>query len=111
MSAQQTSSNFQLTVEIEQLKEQNEEINLEKDNIQNQLERNAFQHAEEKIKMESTLAQQSKLIDFLQKKVMIDDKNFIAIKKPKVLVILTVRIPNYFCQRSLLPVYPFLWQV
>lgn len=85
MSGQQTSSNFALTVEIEELKERSDEVMSEKDNIQNQLERNAFQHAEEKIKLESTLAQQTKLIDFLQKKVMVDDKNnYVAIKKHKV---------------------------
>jgi len=84
LSGQQTSSNFALTVEIEELKERSDEVMSEKDNIQNQLERNAFQHAEEKIKLESTLAQQTKLIDFLQKKVMVDDKNnYVAIKKHK----------------------------
>ena len=41
---------------------------MEKENLENQLERTSFSHAEEKIKLESTLAQQTKLIDFLQKK-------------------------------------------
>lgn len=83
LSAQQTSSNFALTVEIEELKERSDDIVMEKEGLQNQLERNAFAHAEEKIKLESTLAQQTKLIDFLQKKVMIDDRNFAPNKKPK----------------------------
>ncbi|XP_065663898.1 citron Rho-interacting kinase isoform X3 [Hydra vulgaris] len=66
--AQQTSSNFALTVEIESLKETNDEILSEKESLHNQLERITFEHAEQKIKMESTLAQQTKLIDFLQDK-------------------------------------------
>lgn len=76
LSAQQTSSNFALTVEIESLKEKADEIMVEKENLENQIERTSFSHAEEKIKLESTLAQQTKLIDFLQKKVMVDDRNF-----------------------------------
>uniref|UniRef100_A0A7M5WS22 non-specific serine/threonine protein kinase n=1 Tax=Clytia hemisphaerica TaxID=252671 RepID=A0A7M5WS22_9CNID len=83
LSAQQTSSNFALTVEIESLKEKQEETVVEKENLENQLERTSFSHAEEKIKMESTLAQQTKLIDFLQKKVMVDDRNFAPAPKKK----------------------------
>ena len=56
---------------------------MEKENLENQLERTSFSHAEEKIKMESTLAQQTKLIDFLQKKVMVDDRNFAPAPKKK----------------------------
>ena len=73
-----------MTVEIESLKERTDEIVVEKENLQNQLERTAFSHAEEKIKLESTLAQQTKLIDFLQKKVMIDDNFFAHGKKQRV---------------------------
>ena len=83
LSAQQTSSNFALTVEIESLKERQDEIIGEKENLENQIERTSFSHAEEKIKMESTLAQQTKLIDFLQKKVMVDDRNFAPASKKK----------------------------
>ena len=56
---------------------------MEKENLENQLERTSFSHAEEKIKLESTLAQQTKLIDFLQKKVMVDDRNFAPAPKKK----------------------------
>lgn len=83
LSAQQTSSNFALTVEIEGLKEKQDETIMEKENLENQLERTSFSHAEEKIKLESTLAQQTKLIDFLQKKVMVDDRNFASAPKKK----------------------------
>ena len=82
LSSQQSTSNFQLTVEIESLKETLDETITEKENLQNQIERTAFSHAEEKIKMDATLSQQTKLIDFLQRKVMGDDnKNFQAGKK------------------------------
>ncbi len=46
-----------------------DECMVEKENLQNQIERTAYAHAEEKIKLESTLAQQTKLIDFLNAKV------------------------------------------
>jgi len=92
LSAQQTSSNFALTVEIESLKERQDEIVVEKENLMNQIERTSFSHAEEKIKMESTLAQQTKLIDFLQKKVMVDDRNFAPAAKKKDKVCITLYI-------------------
>ena len=63
---------------------------MEKENLQNQLERTSFSHAEEKVKLESTLAQQTKLIDFLQKKVMVDDRNFASAPKKKDKVFLNI---------------------
>ena len=67
---------------------------MEKENLENQLERTSFSHAEEKIKLESTLAQQTKLIDFLQKKVMVDDRNFAPAPKKKDKVMYITIVPS-----------------
>lgn len=66
----QKTSNFALSQELEAAKEKIDEFLVEKENLQNQLERTAYAHAEEKIKLESTLQQQTKLIDFLNAKVV-----------------------------------------
>jgi len=66
----QKTSNFALSQELEAAKEKIDEFLVEKENLQNQIERTAYAHAEEKIKLESTLAQQTKLIDFLNAKVV-----------------------------------------
>ena len=68
----QKTSNFSLSQELEAAKEKIDEFLVDKENLQNQLERTAYAHAEEKIKLESTLSQQTKLIDFLNAKVMED---------------------------------------
>lgn len=86
LSSQQSTSNFQLTVEIESMKENLDETVTEKESLQNQIERTAFSHAEEKIKMDATLSQQIKLIEFLQKKVMGDDNKNFQPNKKKVLI-------------------------
>ena len=65
----QKSSNFHLSQELETTQERINELQVEKENLSNQLERTAYAHAEEKIKLESQLSQQTKLIDFLQAKV------------------------------------------
>ena len=66
----QKTSNFALSQELETAQEKIDEFLVEKENLQNQIERTAYAHAEEKIKLESTLAQQTKLIDFLNAKVV-----------------------------------------
>lgn len=66
----QKTSNFSLSQELEAAREKLDEFLVEKENLQNQIERTAYAHAEEKIKLESTLAQQTKLIDFLNAKVI-----------------------------------------
>eukprot|EP00795_Rhopilema_esculentum_P015111 gene15111-6292_t len=66
----QKTSNFALSQELETAQEKLDEFLVEKENLQNQIERTAYAHAEEKIKLESTLAQQTKLIDFLNAKVV-----------------------------------------
>lgn len=68
----QKTSNFALSQEVEAATEKLDELLVDKENLQNQIERTAYAHAEEKIKLESTLAQQTKLIDFLNAKVVED---------------------------------------
>eukprot|EP00794_Sanderia_malayensis_P014180 gene14180-15659_t len=69
---QQKASNFALFQDLEAARDKIDETMVEKENLQNQIERTAYAHAEEKIKMDSTLAQQTKLIDFLNAKVIED---------------------------------------
>ena len=68
----QKTSNFALSQDLETAMEKIDECLVAKENLQNQIERTAYAHAEEKIKLESTLAQQTKLIDFLNAKVVED---------------------------------------
>ena len=68
----QKTSNFSLSQELEAAMEKIDGLIVERENLQNQIERTAYAHAEEKIKFESTLAQQTKLIDFLNAKVVED---------------------------------------
>ncbi|XP_071493466.1 citron Rho-interacting kinase-like [Diadema antillarum] len=61
--------NFQLTQCLEEAVSKGERIKEEKEEVENQLENQEIQHHHEKVKFEGTMAQQTKLIDFLQAKV------------------------------------------
>lgn len=60
--------NSQLSQELQELKERQEEVLSENSSMAEHLETLKSMHAEEKVKLVSTSAQQSKLIDFLQSK-------------------------------------------
>ena len=82
LQSHQSSSNFELTLQVENLKEQLEETTTEKESVQNQMEHTQIQHAEEKLKLEAQHAQQAKLIDLLQNRVDIQPgkKNKVRVK-------------------------------
>ncbi|XP_022099481.1 citron Rho-interacting kinase-like [Acanthaster planci] len=60
---------FKLTQGLEEAIEKGEQLKAEGQDLENQMESMQVQHTHEKVKLEGTLAQQTKLIDFLQAKV------------------------------------------
>ncbi|XP_038054827.1 citron Rho-interacting kinase-like isoform X3 [Patiria miniata] len=63
------TTTFKLTQSLEQAIERGEQLKAEGQDLENQMETMQVQHTHEKVKLEGTLAQQTKLIDFLQAKV------------------------------------------
>ncbi|XP_071962561.1 citron rho-interacting kinase-like [Antedon mediterranea] len=63
------NTNFKLTQSLETAIDSGEQIQNEKMDIENQFESCQHQYGHEKIKLQETLSQQTKLIDFLQTKV------------------------------------------
>ncbi|XP_033627740.1 citron Rho-interacting kinase-like [Asterias rubens] len=62
------ATTFKLTQSLEEAIERGEQLKAEGQDLDNQMETMQVQHTHEKVKLDGTLAQQTKLIDFLQAK-------------------------------------------